>query len=199
VVDHEAPPHRTFPARPAAIAQPRPGGGPPPPANARDVARIIREAGAGVALRPNRGEHGTLFVLGRDGGEGAAPSVVLSAEHYNMVARMIQRGLPVKLRVNVQTRFLMDDKNGYNVIAELPGVDPALRDEVVMIGGHLDSWHSATGATDNADGATVVMEAMRILKAIGARPKRTIRMALWGGEEEGLLGSQKYVERYLKG
>ena len=101
--------------------------------------------------------------------------------------------------MNVQTRFLTDDKNGYNVIAELPGVDPALRDEVVMIGGHLDSWHSATGATDNADGAAVVMEAMRILKAIGARPKRTIRMALWGGEEEGLLGSQKYVERYLKG
>jgi hypothetical protein len=163
------------------------------------VSRVIREAGAGVALRPNRGEHGTLFVLGRDGGEGAAPSVVLSAEHYNMIARMIQRGLPVKLRVNVQTRFLTEDKNGYNVIAELPGVDPALRDEVVMIGGHLDSWHSATGATDNADGAAVVMEAMRILKAVGARPKRTIRLALWGGEEEGLLGSQKYVERYLKG
>lgn len=85
------------------------------------------------------------------------------------------------------------------MIAELPGVDPALRDEVVMIGGHLDPWHSATGATDNVDGAAVVREAMRILKAIGARPKRTIRMALWGGEEERLLGSQKYIERYLKG
>src|SRR5207237_5234944 len=114
-------------------------------------------------------------------------------------ARMIGRGLPVQLRVNVQTRFLTDDTNGYNVIAELPGTDPARRDEVVMIGAHLDAWHSATGATDNADGAAVVMEAMRILKAIGARPRRTIRMALWGGEEEGLLGSRKYVERYLMG
>jgi carboxypeptidase Q len=199
VFEREDRPQPTLSDKPVAIGQPRPVGGTPPAANPRDVARIMREAGAGVSLRPNRGEHGTLFVLGRDGGEGATPSVVLSAEHYNMIARMIQRGLPVKLRVNVQSRFLTDDKNGYNVIAELPGVDPALRDEIVMIGGHLDSWHSATGATDNADGAAVVMEAMRILKAIGARPKRTIRMALWGGEEEGLLGSQKYVERYLKG
>ena len=79
------------------------------------MARIVREAGAGVVLRPNRGEHGTLFVLGRDVGEGAVPSVVLSAEHYNMIARMIERGIAVKLRVNVQTRFLTDDKNGYNV------------------------------------------------------------------------------------
>jgi Zn-dependent M28 family amino/carboxypeptidase len=161
----------------------------------------VRSAGAGVLLKPNRGEHGTLFVLGRDAGEGAAavPSVVLSAEHYNMIARMISRGLPVKLRVNVQTRFLTEDKNGYNVIAELPGTDPALRDEIVMIGAHLDSWHSSTGATDNADGSAVALEAMRILKAIGARPKRTIRMALWGGEEQGLHGSRRYVERYLAG
>ena len=163
------------------------------------MARLLRETGAGVVLRPNRGEHGTLFVLGRDNGDAALPSVVLSAEHYNMIVRMIARGVAVKLRVNVQTRFLTADKNGYNVLAELPGVDPALRDEVVMIGGHLDSWHSSTGATDNADGAAAVLEAMRILKAIGARPKRTIHAALWGGEEEGLLGSAKYVEKYLKG
>lgn len=185
---------------PVAIGQPR------PPAGAggsfitpQNMAKLLRESGVGVALRPNRGEHGTLFVLGRDNGENALPSVVLSAEHYNMIARMLQRGVAVKLRVNVQTRFLTEDKNGYNVLAELPGSDPALRDEVVMIGGHLDSWHSSTGATDNADGAAVVMEAMRILKAIGAQPKRTIRMALWGGEEQGLHGSAKYVEKYLKG
>lgn len=185
---------------PVAIGQPR------PPAGAggsfitpQNMAKLLRESGVGVALRPNRGEHGTLFVLGRDNGENALPSVVLSAEHYNMIARMIQRGVTVKLRVNVQTRFLTEDKNGYNVLAELPGTDPALRAEVVMIGGHLDSWHSSTGATDNADGAAVVMEAMRILKTIGAQPKRTIRMALWGGEEQGLYGSAKYVEKYLKG
>lgn len=196
--EREDRPQPTLASGPVAIGQPRPPGGTTSQATQQNVTRIVREAGAGVVLRPNRGEHGTLFVLGRDI-EGAAPSVVVSAEHYNMIARMIERGLPVKLRVNVQTRFLTDDKNCYNVIAELPGADPALRAEVVMIGGHLDSWHSATGATDNADGAAVVMEAMRILKAIGARPKRTIRMALWGGEEEGLLGSKKYAERYLMG
>ena len=185
---------------PVAIGQPRPPAGPAGSfITPQNMAKLLRETGAGVVLRPNRGEHGTLFVLGRDNGEAALPSVVLSAEHYNMIARMIQRGIAVKLRVNLQTRFLTEDKNGYNVLAELPGSDPALRDEVVMIGGHLDSWHSSTGATDNADGAAAVMEAMRILKAIGARPKRTIRMALWGGEEQGLHGSAKYVAKYLAG
>jgi hypothetical protein len=177
----------------------RPQGGTNPQTSAQNVARLIRAAGAGVVLRTSRGEHGTMFVLGRDAGAGAVPSVIVSAEHYNMIARMIQRGVSVKLRVNVQTRFHEDDKNGYNVIAELPGTDPDLRDDIVMVGAHLDSWHSATGATDNADGAAVVMEAMRILKAIGARPQRTIRMALWGGEEQGLLGSRRYVERYVAG
>ena len=180
---------------PVAIGQPRPPTGSAPFITPQNMAKLLRETGAGVVLRPNRGEHGTLFVLGRDNGEAALPSVVLSAEHYNMIARMIQRGLNVKLRVNVQTRFLTKDTNGYNVLAELPGTS----DEVVMIGGHLDSWHSSTGATDNADGAAVVLEAMRILKAIGTKPRRTIRMALWGGEEQGLLGSAKYVDRYLKG
>ena len=197
--EREDRPQPTMFDKPVAIGQPRPPAGSAPFITPQNMSRLLRETGAGVVLRPNRGEHGTLFVLGRDNGEGAVPSVVLSAEHYNMLARMIQRGLPVKLRVNVQTRFLTEDKNSYNVLAELPGADPALRDEVVMIGGHLDSWHSSTGATDNADGAAVVMEAMRILKAIGARPKRTIRAALWSGEEEGLLGSAKYVDKYLKG
>ena len=115
-----------------------------------------------------------------------------------MIARMIEQNVPVKLRVNVQTKFYdSDNGNAYNVLAELPGTDPALRDEVVMIGGHLDSWHTGVGATDNADGATTVMEAMRILKAIGARPRRTIRVALWGGEEQGLLGSRAWVAQHL--
>jgi Zn-dependent M28 family amino/carboxypeptidase len=101
--------------------------------------------------------------------------------------------------VNVQGRYFTRDTSGYNIIAELPGTDPRLKDEVVMIGAHLDSWHAATGATDNGDGAVTVMEAMRILKAIGAKPRRTIRVALWGGEEEGLYGSRAWVARHLAG
>src|SRR4030095_13402573 len=116
-----------------------------------------------------------------------------------MIARYLEAGIPVRLRVNVQTTFNDDNGNAYNVLAELPGSDPVLKDEVVMIGGHLDSWHNGVGATDNADGVTTVMEAMRILKAIGARPRRTIRVALWGGEEQGLLGSKAWVAQHLAG
>jgi len=111
-----------------------------------------------------------------------------------MIARMLQQNITVKLRVNVQSRFYdAENGNAYNVLAELPGTDPVLRDEIVMIGGHLDSWHTGVGATDNADGSTTVIEAMRILKAIGVKPRRTIRVALWGGEEQGLLGSKAWV------
>jgi carboxypeptidase Q len=167
---------------------------------AQRIAQSIRESGAGVILKPSRGEHGTVFVTGRDGGAGAVPTVTLSAEHYNMIAHMIEQNVPVKLRVNVQTKYYdSDGGNSYNVLAELPGSDPAVRDEVVMIGGHLDSWHTGVGATDNADGATTVMEAMRILKAIGAHPRRTIRIALWSGEEQGLLGSRAWVVQHLTG
>jgi carboxypeptidase Q len=159
------------------------------------LAQALRTAGPGVILKPSRGEHGTVFVTGRDGGPGAIPTVTLSAEHYNMIAEMLKHNIPVKLRVNVQTKFYdTEGGNAYNVIAELPGTD--LKDEVVMLGGHLDSWHTGVGATDNADGSTTVMEAMRILKAIGAKPRRTIRVALWGGEEQGLLGSKAWVAQH---
>src|SRR5579864_5879743 len=178
------------------IGQPRPTG----PTAAQRLAQSLREAGAGVLLKPSRGEHGTVFVTGRDLGPGAVPSITLSAEQYNMIALMLQHNVPVKLRVNVQSKFYdADGGNAYNVLAELPGADPALRDEVVMIGGHLDSWHTGVGATDNADGSTAVMEAMRILKAVGAHPSRTIRVALWGGEEQGLLGSKAWVAQHLAG
>lgn len=182
---------------PVPIGQPRAPLGSPPMITSAVGNKLLFDTGAGVVIRPNRGEHGTMFVLGRDNGDAALPSVVLSAEHYNMIVRMIELGVPVKLRVNVQTKFLTDDKNGYNVLAELPGSD--LKDETVMIGAHLDSWHSSTGATDNADGSAVVLEAMRILRAIGVKPRRTIRMALWSGEEQGLFGSSRYVEKYLAG
>jgi hypothetical protein len=162
-------------------------------------ARILREARPAVLLRTNRGEHGTMFVLGRDGGANAQPTVILAAEHYNMILRTMNAGIPVKLRVNLRSRYLDADRNGYNVLAELPGTDPALKDEVVMIGAHLDSYHSAPGATDNADGSAIALEAMRILAVTGAKPRRTIRVALWGGEEQGLLGSREYVRRHLAG
>jgi hypothetical protein len=178
------------------IGQPRSSA----PTAAQRMAQALREAGAGMILKPSRGEHGTVFVTGRDLGPGAVPSVTLSAEQYNMIALMLQHNVPVKLRANVQSRFYdSDGGNAYNVIAELPGADPSLREEIVMIGGHLDSWHTGVGATDNADGATTVMEAMRVLKASGARPRRTIRVALWGGEEQGLLGSRAWVAQHLAG
>jgi len=182
---------------PVPIGQPRPPQGSSPMISPAAVNKLLFDTGAGVILRPNRGEHGTLFVLGRDNGDTAMPSIILSAEHYNMIARMLELGVKVKLRVNVQTKYHTDDKNGYNVITDLPGSD--LKDETVMIGAHLDSWHAGTGAADNADGAAVALEAMRILKAIGAKPRRTIRLAIWNGEEEGLLGSQKWVTKYLAG
>jgi hypothetical protein len=120
-------------------------------------------------------------------------------EQYDMIAQLLAHHVPVKLRVNVQSTFYDQDRNSYNVIADLAGTDAQLKDEVVLLGGHLDSWHTATGATDNADGAAAVMEALRILKAIGAAPRRTIRVALWSGEEEGLDGSKAYVEQHLAG
>jgi len=162
------------------------------------LARLQANA-AGVALRPGAMEHGTVRVQGsRSTPNGAVPSVVLAAEHYNMLVRLVQAGVPIQLRIEVGTRFHENDLNSYNVLAEIPGTDPALRDEVVLVGAHLDSWHTATGATDNADGATAVMEAMRILKTLNAQPRRTIRAALWGGEEQGLLGARAYVDQHFR-
>jgi hypothetical protein len=159
----------------------------------------LQQAGAGVILRPTPHEHGTVLVQGgnRNTANDAVPSVMLAAEQYNMIARMIEGGQPVELRVQVTTRYYEQDRNSYNVIAEIPGTDPALRDEVVLVGAHLDSWHTSNGATDNGDGAAGVMEAARILAAVGARPRRTIRFALWGGEEQGLLGARAYLARHL--
>jgi hypothetical protein len=165
----------------------------------RDLMPILQQLGAGLVLRPNQGQHGTIFVLGNRGTkDDAVPSVVLAAEHYNQLARLTQHGTPVRVRAEVRVRYQAADTSGYNVIAEIPGTDAALKNEVVLLGAHLDSWHSATGATDNADAVSAAMEAMRMLKAVGAKPRRTIRLALWGGEEEGLLGSKAYVDKHLK-
>lgn len=161
---------------------------------------LLRNAHAAAVLKPTMGTDGTLFVLGsRTTKDGAVPSIVVAPEHYNMIVRALQGGAPVQLKVNVQARYWAADTNGYNVVAEIPGKDPVIGDEVVLLGAHLDSWHSATGATDNADAVATVIEAMRILKTLGVQPRRTIRMALWGGEEEGLLGSKAYAQAHYAG
>jgi carboxypeptidase Q len=123
----------------------------------------------------------------------------VSSEHYNMIVNGMRAGAAVSLRVNVKTKYHTADTNSYNVIGEILGTDPVVGDEVVLLGAHIDSWHSATGAADNADAVAGLMEAMRILKATGIRPKRTIRAAIWGGEEQGLLGSRAYAQTHYAG
>ncbi len=187
--------------RPAAsgdLKPPSPAPARPPALNAERLA-LLKAEGVAVTIEPNIGEHGTVFVTGRDMGANSVPSIVLASEHYNLIARMLQQKIPVKLAVEMQATFNEDDRNTHNVIAEIPGTDNAVKDEIVMVGAHLDSWHTGTGATDNADGTATVMEAMRILKALNIRPRRTIRAALWAGEEQGLLGSKAYVAQHLAG
>jgi hypothetical protein len=121
------------------------------------------------------------------------PQLAAELEQYNRILRLVKQGVPVKITVDLEAKFYDDDLKGYNTIAEIPGTD--LKDEVVMVGAHLDSWHSGTGATDNGAGSTVAMEAMRILAASGLKPRRTIRIGLWTGEEQGLLGSRGYVAK----
>jgi len=123
------------------------------------------------------------------------PQIAVTAENYNRVARLLQHNVPVKLSFNIQTKFDMANTDSFNVIAEIPRATKP--NELVMVGGHFDSWHMGTGATDNGIGATVAMEAMRILKASDLKMDRTVRMALWGGEEEGLLGSAAYVKDHF--
>jgi hypothetical protein len=148
-----------------------------------------------------RGNGGTLFV--QNGGPYAKDStkyyawVMLSSDDYLRIQRLVEAGEKVEMEADVKTKFYDSDIKGYNVVAEIPGTDPVLKNEIVMIGGHLDSWHGATGATDNAAGCAVMMEVMRIIKATGSQPKRTIRIALWSGEEQGLLGSRAYVKNHF--
>ena len=125
----------------------------------------------------------------------AVPTVVMRNEDYGRIARILADGTPVELEFNIVNRIYPEGRTAYNTIAEIPGTDK--KDEVVMLGGHLDSWHSATGATDNAIGCAIMMEAARILLKLGVQPRRTIRVALWSGEEEGLLGSQAYVKEHF--
>ncbi|HSB08928.1 MAG TPA: M20/M25/M40 family metallo-hydrolase [Blastocatellia bacterium] len=174
---------------------------------------MLQEEGAALVLEPGRGDGGTMFVQSATLAypEGTpqdkrktirdkdappfVPQVIVAVEHYNRLIRMIQRGAPVSLELNVSTKFYDQDLMSHNVIAEIPGTD--LKDEIVMLGAHFDSWHSGTGATDNAAGSAVCMEAVRILQTLGLKPRRTIRIGLWSGEEQGLLGSRAYVAEHF--
>jgi hypothetical protein len=125
------------------------------------------------------------------------PQVTVATEDYNRLVRMVQAGEKVQMTVDLAVQYHDEDTMAYNTVAEIPGTDPQLKDEVVMLGGHMDSWHSGTGATDNGAGVAVAMEAARIIMASGLKPRRTIRVALWSGEEQGLFGSSNYVKQHF--
>lgn len=160
--------------------------------------RLLRAEGVAAVLQPSRWTYG-LFLNGahyegrtaRDSAYNPVPNLVVAHEQYGTLYRVAQRGLPVRLEINLQTRFLDDTKIPANVLADIPGTDKA--DEFVMLGAHFDSWHSGTGATDNGAGSVVMMEAMRILKTLGLPMRRTVRIGLWTGEEQGLIGSARYT------
>ncbi len=177
------------------------GGGATGPNMAQERARFLVEEGVLGILAPGRGDGGgTMIVSGGGsrtaGGPAAVPTINLAAEHYGRIWRMLERNVPVEIEIDARVRFY-DRDNSYNIIAEIPGTDPQLKDEVVMIGAHFDSWHTGTGATDNAAGSATMLEAMRILKALNLSPRRTIRIGLWTGEEQGLLGSRGWVNQNL--
>ncbi|MEP6920419.1 MAG: M20/M25/M40 family metallo-hydrolase [bacterium] len=179
--------------------------------------QFLQDEGAAVLIDPSRaGDGGTIFVQSATVPQPVSaepnpnarpippydksapkitPQLVLSVEHYNRIARMIEAGEKVKMAVDLAVEWQDVDPMGYNTIAEIPGTD--LKDEIVMLGGHMDSWHAGTGATDNGAGVAVGMEALRIIKALDLKPRRTIRIALWSGEEQGLLGSRAYVAEHF--
>jgi carboxypeptidase Q len=179
--------------------------------------RFFQQEGAAVLIDPSRGDGGTIFVQSASvpppvadpsattparpvsaydkSAPKVTPQLVLSVEQYNRIVRMLQAGEAVKMTVDLSVAFQDTDLMSYNTVAEIPGTD--LKDEIVMLGGHMDSWHSGTGATDNGAGVSVAMEAVRIIQSLGLKPRRTIRIALWSGEEEGLLGSRAYVAEHF--
>jgi carboxypeptidase Q len=161
------------------------------------VTTMLLNAGVPVRINDAGRDHGQIRAFQNNTYDVAKvpPTVVLRNEDYGRIVRLLGSGHPVRLEFNIVNRTYPEGRTSYNAIAEIAGSDKA--DEVVMLGGHLDSWHAATGATDNAIGCAVMMEAARILKAIGVKPRRTIRVALWSGEEQGLLGSKAYVREHF--
>jgi carboxypeptidase Q len=198
------------PSGPPGPPQPGPSAAPTPPPfdreGARERNRFQRRLAEFLAAEKVLA---TLEISDRDGGivrvggggsrqkseNPGVTALVVSAEHFNRIHRLLDRKVEVEMEVDVKATFHDDDPNSYNVLAEIPGTDK--RGEIVMLGAHLDSWHAGTGATDNAAGSATVMEALRILKALDVKPKRTIRVALWSGEEQGLLGSRAFVSQHF--
>lgn len=173
--------------------------------------KMMTEEGVAAILTPSRDgrdgggtgiifdDNGANLVRGAQNPEAAVkiPNAVMMIEHYNRLARLLEAHVPVQMELNIETRMTGEHEHGFNTVAEIPGTDARLKDQVVMVGGHLDSWISGTGATDNGAGSVVAMEAVRILKALDIKPKRTIRIALWSGEEQGLYGSLGYVKQHF--
>lgn len=164
--------------------------------------KFLVDEGVAAWIETSRGDDGTVFVQsggGRDKEKDppAPCRVAVTSENYGRVVRMLQKKVPVKMLVDIQNKFYDDDLNSFNIIGEIPGADKAKADQVVMLGAHFDSWQSGTGATDNGAGSAVMLEAMRILKATGLKMRRTVRIGLWTGEEEGLLGSRAYVKQHF--
>ena len=175
--------------------------------------QMLYQEGAAVVLEPGAGDAGTVYVTAASvpappdapaearprpwalDKPAVLPQVVVAAEQYNRMIRLAARGIPVRLEVNIAARFHDDDPMSYNVVGEIAGSD--LKDEVVMLGGCLDSWHTGTGATDNAAGAAVALEVMRLIKALDLKPRRTVRIGLWSAEEQGALGSRAYVAAHF--
>jgi hypothetical protein len=155
-----------------------------------------RHGGSGGTILDDSGEGLDWFAYKREH-IAPLPIVVTAIENYGRVYRLLKANVPVNIELNVDTKFTGDHEQGYDTVAEIPGTDPKLKDEIVMVGGHLDSWAAGTGATDNGSGSLVAMEVMRILNALGAKPRRTIRVALWSGEEEGMFGSSGYVKQHF--
>jgi hypothetical protein len=175
--------------------------------------QLIQSEGAAVVLQPSFRDGGTVYVTSATvpyppdvpfekrvqawdiSKPVVTPQANVAAEQYNRIVRLVARGVPVQLEINIAARFYDDDPMGYNVIAEIPGTD--LKDQVVMVGGSIDSWHAGTGATDNAGGASTALEVIRILQSLGMKPRRTIRIGLWSAEEQGTRGSRAYVAAHL--
>ena len=208
----------------AMTVYPRPGGSIPPNLKKRLMAYIKRRELMGKLMQFLVDEHvAAIIVPSRDGGDGGGsggtffddngtwlgpepykpanrmkiPVVVMAIENYGRMFRLLAANVPVTVQMDVETKFTGDDERGYNTIAEILGTDPQLKDQVVMVGGHLDSWIAGTGATDNGAGTVVAMEVMRILNALHVQPRRTIRVVLWTGEEQGIFGSHGYVKNHF--
>jgi len=180
----------------AVSSRPRPAGNLTGLAGFRTALnKFYIDEGVSLVLSQGRGTDGTLFTSGgtayADTAKTVSPELETSSEDFQRILRLVNGGVPVTLEADIKTQFFTNDLNGYNVVGEIEGSDK--KSELVIIGGHLDSWHAATGATDNAAGSAIMLEAMRILKRIGFKPRRTIRVVLWSSEEQGLHGSRNYV------